>query len=95
MIHVVAKNYANADHLDVILKMYAELVELTRQEDGCLQYELYSDVKDATKLTMIETWASRSDLDNHLSSDHFTRIVPELKKLMSQPGDMSILEKKF
>lgn len=93
MIYVVAKNYANPENLEQIHKLYEELVKLTREEEGCIQYELFSDVKSPEKLTMIETWETREMLDRHLNSDHFTRIVPALKALMAAPGEMSILEK--
>lgn len=95
MIYVVAKNYANPEHLEQIHELYKELVKLTRDEEGCVQYELFADFNAPEKLTMIETWESREALDQHLTSAHFTRIVPVLKQLMAQPGEMSILEKVY
>lgn len=93
MIKVVAKNFAQEDKINKILELYKELVELTRKEEGCIKYELYQDEKDATILTMIEEWESRQALDKHLKSEHFTRIVPSLKKLMSKEMDMNVYNK--
>lgn len=95
MIYVVAKNYAKSEALKEIHALYEELVKLTREEPGCIQYELFADASAPEKLTMIETWESREALDQHLTSAHFTRIVPALKCLMAQPGEMSILEKVY
>ncbi|MCT4618283.1 MAG: antibiotic biosynthesis monooxygenase [Marinisporobacter sp.] len=93
MVKVVAKNFAKEDKLSEIIQLYKELVELTRKEEGCIKYELYQDKDDATILTMIEEWESKKALDEHLESEHFTRIVPTLNKLMSRQTDMNLYNK--
>lgn len=93
MIKVVARSFAKEDKLNEIIEFYKELVELTRKEDGCIKYELYRDEKDPTIVTMIEEWESREALDEHMKSEHFTRIVPKLGKLMAKESDMNIYNK--
>lgn len=90
MLKVVAKNYADLNHLDEIMSLCQELVENTCRENGCLSYGVYQDTEHPELLTMIEEWKSREDLDIHLHSEHFTRIVPQLGKLMTQSADMNI-----
>ena len=92
MITVVAKNYADLNHLDEILSLCRELVEITRGEKGCISYGVYRDAEHPELLTMIEEWKSREDLDKHLHAEHFTRIVPQLGKLMTRPTDMNVYE---
>ena len=65
-----------------------ELVDLTRQEDGCIQYELLQANDDALHLVMQENWASQEALDTHSASAHFTRIVPQLAALCAQPPEV-------
>lgn len=93
MIKVVAKNFAQEDKINEILELCKELVEMTRKEDGCIKYEMYQDEEDARILTMIEEWESRQALDKHLKSEHFTRIVPMLGKLMSKETVMNVYNK--
>lgn len=93
MIKVVARNFAKKDKLNEIMKHYKELVELTRKEKGCIKYELYEDEKNPTVLTMIEEWEDRQALENHLKSEHFTRIVPTLGKYMAKESDMNVYNK--
>ena len=45
MLKVVAKNFADPKHLDEILKLSRELVELTRREPGCVSYGVYQDTE--------------------------------------------------
>lgn len=92
MLKVVAKNYADLNHLDEILSLCRELVEITRREKGCIRYGVYRDAEHPELLTMIEEWKSREDLDTHLHAEHFTRIVPQLGKLMTRATDMNVYE---
>ncbi|SKA77821.1 Quinol monooxygenase YgiN [Caloramator quimbayensis] len=93
MVKVVAKNCAQRDKLDEIIKLYEELVELTRKEEGCIRYELYQDEKDRSILCMIEEWESREALDRHLNSEHFKRIVPQIKKFMARETELNVYKK--
>lgn len=93
MIKVVAKNFVKEDKVDEVLELYKELVELTRQEKGCIKYELYQDEKDSKILTMVEEWESREALENHFKAEHFVRIVPQVKKYMAKEADLNIYNK--
>jgi quinol monooxygenase YgiN len=92
MLKVVAKNYVDLNHLDEILTLCKELVELTRLEKGCIGYGVYKDADHPELLTMIEEWKSREDLEEHLHSEHFTRIVPQMSKMMTQAADMNVYQ---
>ncbi len=92
MIRVVAKNYPKEGCLEEILDICKELVKLTREEDGCIAYELFQDVKDPSIIAFIETWESEEALGRHLQSEHFQRLVPPMKALMIKPGDMNIFK---
>lgn len=93
MISVVAKNFAQKDKVDEIIVLCKDLVNATRKEDGCIKYELYKDEKDPTILTFVEEWDSRDALEKHMKTEHFTRIVPLLGKLMTKETDMNIYTK--
>ena len=92
MLKVVAKNYPDSEHMDEILSLCRELVDITRQEKVCISYGVYRDAEHPELLTMIEEWESREDLDNHLHSEHFTRIVPQMGRLMTRTADMNIYQ---
>jgi quinol monooxygenase YgiN len=76
MVKVVAKSNFKHDKIDEAIKLYQELVEKTREEDGCIVYELYQDNKDSSVLTMIEEWTDEEALAKHMKTEHFLRIVP-------------------
>ncbi|NLB32330.1 MAG: antibiotic biosynthesis monooxygenase [Tissierellia bacterium] len=81
MVKVVAKGYFYEGKTEEAIKMYEELVEKTRMEDGCMAYNLFRDTKDGSILTMIEEWENQEYLDKHMKTEHFTRLVPLIGKL--------------
>ncbi len=81
MIKVVAKGYFLEGKAEEAIKLYKELVEKTRTEEGCISYSLFRDIEDDSILTMIEEWESKDALDKHFKTEHFTRLVPMIGKL--------------
>ena len=75
MIKVVAKGYFLEGKAEEAIKLYEELVEKTRKEEGCISYSLFRDIEDDSILTMIEEWESKDALDKHFKTEHFTRPV--------------------
>ncbi|NHC40260.1 antibiotic biosynthesis monooxygenase [Bacillus sp. MM2020_1] len=82
MIRVVAKGKLKPDvKLDEYLKIARELVTETIKEKGCISYVLHVDINDPSIVTMIEKWVDEEAIEQHNSSEHVRKIVPELRKL--------------
>lgn len=93
MIKVVAKKIVNEGKVEEVIKLYEELVQATRKEEGCIKYELYQDEKDSRILAVIEEWESKYVLDKHMKTEHFTRIVPMIGEFTSNKTDINIYNK--
>ena len=81
MIRVVSRGVFFPDNLEQALSLYRTLVEQTRLEEGCLEYQICQQSESPTCLTVIETWQSKEALDKHMQSEHFKIYVPQLSKL--------------
>lgn len=46
------------------------LVEPSRAEDGCAQYDLLQSLDQPGLFTVVESWSDREALDRHAASDH-------------------------
>ena len=69
-INVVAVITAKPGSEDVVREALKGLVEPTRDEAGCIVYELSeSDVAPGTFIT-VEEWDGQSDLDAHMQTPH-------------------------
>lgn len=92
MVKVVAEKYIDEKNLEDFMILANEMIELTRKEDGCIEYVLFQDEKDPRHFSYIETWDSREQLEKHFNSEHFKRLVPQLGEL-SEPGPVNIYNK--
>lgn len=55
-------------------KDLAEVVPLSRQEDGNLRYDLFVDQADPGRFVFVEQWASREQREkHHTQSEHIKR----------------------
>jgi len=57
------------------------LIEPTRRENGCAQYDLHVHTGDPGRFLFYENWASPEHLERHAASAHlraFEKIVGEL-----------------
>ncbi|HBH7887535.1 TPA: antibiotic biosynthesis monooxygenase [Vibrio parahaemolyticus] len=80
MIHLVAEVKAYPDSKDQVVNLFAGLLEPTRQEEGCCQYELYLDEKVDGLFMFQEIWASQEALDKHLQSPHMAAFLETLEE---------------
>lgn len=47
-----------------------KVVQATRREDGCINYDFAIDVSDPTRLIVFERWRDQKALDGHIDSPH-------------------------
>ncbi|MBD1262159.1 antibiotic biosynthesis monooxygenase [Maribacter polysiphoniae] len=93
MIKVVAKNFAKENKIDKILELAKELVEKTVKEVGCVKYEMYQNTNEPTELVMLEEWETEEDLNKHMSTEHFKRIVPQMAEYLRKKAEINIYKK--
>ena len=64
--------------------MRAALIGLlapTRNEAGCLNYDVHQSVDDPAKFLFHENWTSKAHLDAHLQSPHVKALLPRVDEL--------------
>lgn len=61
-----------------------KVVEATRKEDGCINYDFAVDITDPTILIVFERWRDQKALDGHIGSAH----VAEWRKAGAEAGPM-------
>lgn len=64
-----------------LIEAATELVELSLKDHGCIGYDLYGSLTNDDHLMIVETWKSQRDLNDHMASEHFLRLVPKLESL--------------
>lgn len=92
MLKVIAQDFIRPESIELVLPLYRELVEKTRQEPACIAYDLFIDQKDPGHFVFIEEWPDRAALDAHCRTEHFTRLVPMIDKHQRQKGTFILMD---
>lgn len=87
-IRVVARVIALPEKVEALQAVLLELIEPTRQETGCIKYELLQNQSDPTDFTFVEEWSSNEALDTHLGSTHIGAAVAQLDGLVATEPDI-------
>lgn len=89
-IRVVARVVALPDKVEEVKSVLLRLIEPTRQEEGCIVYELLHSYEDPTDFTFVEEWESQALLDTHMASAHFAEAGSQLDGLIAAEPDIRL-----
>lgn len=90
MINIVAKNIVKGGKIEEFKALALKLIKESRKEEGCIEYNLYEDIKNSNILTFIEKWKDEEAINLHNKSEHFTSIVPKLGELLKADSDVAL-----
>ncbi len=67
---IVAKILAKESHRDLVKKELVKLIAITREEEGCINYDLHQDNENHNLFLFYENWSSRELWQQHMSNTH-------------------------
>lgn len=70
MIYLIATLTIEPGKRDTVIEAAKPCIEATRQEPGCLHYDLNASITDENQLVFVEQWKSRDDLTLHFDRPH-------------------------
>lgn len=71
---------------------FEALLEPSHAEAGCILYALHQGMDDPRRLTFVERWASREELDAHLASSHVAQLLERVEELFGDSADIVVYE---
>ena len=72
---IVANIIAKQSHIQLVKNELLKLIEITRLEDGCINYDLYQDNENKTNFMFYENWESKELWQQHMNNDHLKSYV--------------------
>lgn len=90
---VVASFKAKAGLEETVLKELSDLLAPTREEAGCIRYDLHRGTDDPAVFIFYETWKSKQDLEEHLEKPYLQALLGKIKDLFAEPPVINLLEK--
>ncbi len=81
---VVAKVVARQESVEDVKKELLKLIAPTRNEKGCIKYDLHQDNQDPAQFVFYETWESTACLESHMNTDHYKNYVSSVANLIKE-----------
>jgi quinol monooxygenase YgiN len=85
---VVARIVARPESVETVRDALKSLLEPTRNEVGCVVYELMQNANDPTDFTFYEEWTSGAALDDHARSAHMKTTFDRLAGHLATAPDV-------
>lgn len=67
---IVAKIKANPTKVELVKAELLKLIDITRAEEGCINYDLHQDNENPAYFMFYENWESRALWQTHMNAPH-------------------------
>jgi quinol monooxygenase YgiN len=82
----------DAADVDRVRGLLIEQARLSRQEPGCVRFEVYQSQNDAATFMLNEHWESQASVDAHRKAHAYTTVYqPQVLPLVDRQGHPSNL----
>jgi quinol monooxygenase YgiN len=88
LLTVVAVLKAKPGKEEALREALLGLVEPTRAEAGCVQYDLHVSTDKPAEFVFFEKWVSQQALDEHLQKPHLVGLRSRADELFAEPPDI-------
>lgn len=65
-----------------------QIVEDSRDEPGCIEYNVFENAADQFHYTLIEVWANEEAFENHSQSDHVQQASIDISGYLTRSPDI-------
>lgn len=89
---VLARIKAKPGLEELVMREVLSLVEPTRSEAGCINYDLHRSASDPSLFMLYENWVSMKDLEDHLAMPYLEAFKAKAGELLAEPLDIAFWE---
>lgn len=82
---LIARLKVKKDAVEEAKKAALAIVEPSRAESGCVNYDFHQAIDDNSIFVWHETWANQTAIDGHGNSEHFKEFSEAVKDLTEEP----------
>ncbi|ENQ8702561.1 antibiotic biosynthesis monooxygenase [Vibrio harveyi] len=72
---IVANIIAKADQVELVKAELLKLIDVTRAEEGCINYDLHQDNENPAHFIFYENWESRELWRTHMDNAHLAQYM--------------------
>lgn len=89
MIVLLAKSRLLEGKQQKFISVAEKLVKTTREEPGCMYYDLVQDAADEKVFYFVEKYRDEAAVEAHKASVHFQTYVPMMNALREGPSEVT------
>ena len=67
---IIARFLVKPEKLELVLSEIPKMIKATREEEGCIDYDLHQDNENPNLFLFYENWTTRELWQKHMNSDH-------------------------
>lgn len=87
---LIARLKVKKDSVEEARRAALSIIEDSRHEAGCLNYDFHQAINDETIFIWHETWANEEAIQIHGKSNHFKKFSEEVKDLTDEPLQITL-----
>ncbi len=85
MVHATIRMLIPSKRRGEVLEILSSIAERSRFEEGCINCRVYQDVEAEPVLILDQLWESKEDLERHLRSEEFRKVLLVLEMSLEPP----------
>ena len=87
---LIARLKVKADKVEQAKAAALAIVAESRQESGCLNYDIHQTIDDETVFFWHETWANKAALDEHFAKPFFAEFFAVVGEVAAEPPQINL-----
>ena len=87
---LIARLKVKKDSVEQAKQAALAIVEDSRREAGCLNYDFHQAIEDETVFIWHETWENKEAIEAHGKSEHFDAFSRQIKDLIDEPLEITL-----
>lgn len=72
---IIAKIWAKAEKRELVKTELLKLIDITKAEKGCINYDLHQDNENENLFLFYENWESRELWQEHMNNKHLAEYM--------------------
>jgi quinol monooxygenase YgiN len=81
---IIANILANEDKIELVKAELLKLIDITRAEEGCINYDLHQDNENPAHFTFYENWETRALWQTHMANQHLADYMAATEGAVAQ-----------
>ena len=87
---LIARLKVKPDSVESAKRAALAIVEDSRAETGCINYDFHQAIDDEAVFVWHETWANKAAIEAHGASEHFRNFSEQIKDLIDEPLQITL-----